>query len=250
VPLYRRAVDNLRTCEELRRDGAFDETIKAQLRRPGKDFSLVRDASGAWRFCPRVCDSHVASGAEPWSLSWVVENPFGQQPVRFRLEALMSAGSYDVPCIVVVAVFLPQASCLDRAHAGRRDASLKETPDGADRRGSSPRPIPARFPGTRRGSAGRKLEPCLNLMGHEATDSGSRGTARAVHRTYGGNPTPHSYGAWRTASSASISRPAAVHTRETESARWFDYVWNDGKGGYNVYRETIDFGRSIGVLWF
>ena len=29
---------------------------------------------------------------------------------------------------------------------------------------------------------------------------------------------------------------------ETESARWSDYVWNDGKGIYNAYRETIDFG--------
>src|SRR6185503_2850381 len=29
---------------------------------------------------------------------------------------------------------------------------------------------------------------------------------------------------------------------ETESARWSDFVWNDGKGVYNVYRETIDFG--------
>ena len=29
---------------------------------------------------------------------------------------------------------------------------------------------------------------------------------------------------------------------ETESTRWSDFVWNDGKGVYNVYRETIDFG--------
>ncbi|HLB74425.1 MAG TPA: hypothetical protein VJJ98_10435, partial [Sedimentisphaerales bacterium] len=29
---------------------------------------------------------------------------------------------------------------------------------------------------------------------------------------------------------------------ETESTRWSDYVWDDGKWLYNVYRETIDFG--------
>ena len=29
---------------------------------------------------------------------------------------------------------------------------------------------------------------------------------------------------------------------ETESSRWSDYVWNDGKSLYNAYRETIDFG--------
>ena len=36
---------------------------------------------------------------------------------------------------------------------------------------------------------------------------------------------------------------------ETESTRWSDYVWEDGKGVYNAYRETIDFGaiESFGV---
>jgi hypothetical protein len=29
---------------------------------------------------------------------------------------------------------------------------------------------------------------------------------------------------------------------ETESTRWSDYIWNDGKHPYNAYRETIDFG--------
>ncbi len=38
---------------------------------------------------------------------------------------------------------------------------------------------------------------------------------------------------------------------ETESARWSDYVWNDGKSLYNAYRETIDFGNVQRVsLWY
>lgn len=28
---------------------------------------------------------------------------------------------------------------------------------------------------------------------------------------------------------------------ETESAQWSDYVWNDGKSLYNLYRETVNF---------
>ena len=31
---------------------------------------------------------------------------------------------------------------------------------------------------------------------------------------------------------------------ETESTRWNDYTWDDGKSLYNVYRETIDFGAG------
>ena len=95
IPLFRRAVDVLRTCEELRRANAFDETIKAKLRRPGDEFSLFRDDHGKWRFRPAAYDPHTASCSEPWSLSWTTRNPFSEQPVRFRLEALMSTGSYD-----------------------------------------------------------------------------------------------------------------------------------------------------------
>jgi hypothetical protein len=37
---------------------------------------------------------------------------------------------------------------------------------------------------------------------------------------------------------------------ETESARWSDYVWNDGTSLYNAYRETIDFGAIESVsVW-
>ena len=36
--------------------------------------------------------------------------------------------------------------------------------------------------------------------------------------------------------------PRFVTLVETESERWSDYTWDDGKHHYNVYRETIDFG--------
>ncbi len=255
VPLFRRAVDILRTCEELRRDGAFDETIKAQLRRPGKDFSLVRDASGAWRFCPRVCDSHVASGAEPWSLSWVVENPFGQQPVRFRLEALMSAGSYDDPSNVVVADLSAASQFAGplRTAAGVT-ASLTETPDGAGPAGI--------FAATNSGTVprnaawvrlDRKFEPCLNLKGHEAigfwVEGDGQGQIIAVRLE---SPRHISYGAVADRYiDVDFTGRRQFTLVETESARWSDYVWNDGKGGYNVYRETIDFGAVESVsIWY
>ena len=44
--------------------------------------------------------------------------------------------------------------------------------------------------------------------------------------------------------------PRFITLVETESARWSDFVWNDGKSLYNVYRETIDFGAIESVsLW-
>jgi hypothetical protein len=37
---------------------------------------------------------------------------------------------------------------------------------------------------------------------------------------------------------------------ETESSRWSDFAWDDGKGIYNAYRETIDFGAvESAAIW-
>jgi len=97
VPLFRRAVDTLRTSEELRQAGTFDETVKAKLREPGKEFSLFSDETGKWCFRPAQYDGHTVAGAEPWSQAWNTTNPFAGQPVKLRIEALMSAPAYDHP---------------------------------------------------------------------------------------------------------------------------------------------------------
>lgn len=255
VPLFGRAVDILRTCEELRRDNAFDETIKAQLRRPGKDFSLIRDDSGKWRFCPIVRESHVASSAEPWSLSWTVENPFAEQPAGLRLEALMAAGSYDDPNSIVLAdLSEPSQFARSPRTSGGVTASLAKAPDGTAQAGVFSAVNSGEVP---RNAAwarlDRKLEPCLSLKGREAigvwVEGDGRGQIIAIRLE---SPRHISFGAvadrYITVDFTGRRQFTLV---ETESARWSDYVWNDSKGLYNVYRETIDFGTVESVsIWY
>ncbi len=255
VPLFRRAVDILRTCEELRRDNAFDETIKAQLRRPGKEFSLVRDSSGKWRFRPVVHESHVISSAEPWSLSWTVDNPFMEQPARFRLEALTAAGSYDDPNNIVLAdLSEPNQFAGSPRTAGGVTGSLSEAPDGVRQAGVFTAANSGKVP---RNAAwarlDRKLEPCLNLKGREAigvwVEGDGRGQILGIRLE---SPRHISFGAVADHYITVDFTGRRLFTLvETESARWSDYVWNDGKGLYNVYRETIDFGtvESVGI-WY
>jgi hypothetical protein len=255
VPLFGRAVDVLRTCEELRRGNAFDERIKAKLREPGKEFSLFRDTSGAWRFRPAHYDSHTASCAEPWSLSWTARNPFGEQPVKFRLEVLMSTKSYDDANNIVLAEFSKpsQFESPPRAAAGVA-ASLSPGDDGpagagifsAENSGEVPRNAAwARLD--------RKFEPCLNLKNHQALgvwiDGDGQGQIIAIRLE---SPRHISFGAVADRYiTVDFTGPRLFTLVETESNRWSDYVWNDGKWLYNVYRETIDFGtvESLSV-WY
>jgi hypothetical protein len=263
VPLFGRAVDILRTYEELRRSNAFDETIKAQLRRPGKEFALARDKSGKWRFRPSVHEAHVACSGEPWSLSWTVDNPFAEQPARLRLEALMAAGSYDDPNNIVLADLSKPSQFAGSPHtAGGVTARTRSGPSGLGAGTAEDGQQAGIFTASNSGKVSRhaawarldrKLEPCLNLKGREAigvwVEGDGGGEIIAVRLE---SPRHISFGAvadrYITVDFTGRRQFTLV---ETESARWSDYVWNDGKGVYNVYRETIDFGTVESVsIWY
>ena len=252
VPLFRRAVDILRTCEDLRQKKTFDEGIKAKLREPGKEFSLFRDQSGKWRFRPAHYDSHTASCSEPWSLSWTVNNPFDEQPVKFRLEALMSAGSYDDANNVILAdLSNPDQSAGPPRAAEGVTVSLDETPEeectfNATNSGKVPRNAAwARID--------RKFKPTLNLKTHQAIGVRINGDGLGeIISIRLESPRHISYGAVADRYvTVDFTGPRLLTLVETESARWSDYVWNDGKWLYNVYRESINFGVIESMsIWY
>ena len=255
VPLFRRAVDILRTCEELRRDNAFDERIRAQLRKPGKEFSLFRDTGGKWRFRPAHYDSHTASCSEPWSMSWTAQNPFREQPVKFRLEVLMSAKSYyDANNIVLAEFSNPSQFEGPPCAAIGVTTSLDETSEGPEGAGIFSAQNSGKVP---RNAAwarlDRKFEPCLNLKNHQAIgvwiEGDGLGQIIAIRLD---SPRHVSFGAVADRYiTVDFTGPRLFTLVETESARWSDYVWNDGKWLYNVYRETIDFGTIESLsIWY
>ena len=255
IPLFRRAVDLLRTCEELRRAKAFDETVKAKLREPGKEFSLFRDDGEMWRFRPAHHDARTASYSEPWSLSWTARNPFSEQPVKFRLEALMSAGSYDDANNIVLADLSdPNQFTGPPRTANGVTAVLATAPNGPEHAGTFTATNSGKVP---RNAAwarlDRKFAPNLNLKNHQAAgvwiEGDGKGQIMAVRLE---SPRHISYGAVADRYiNVDFTGRRLFTLIETESARWSDYVWNDGKWLYNVYRETIDFGRVESLsIWY
>ena len=255
VPLFRRAVDILRTCEELRRDEAFDETVKAKLRQPGKEFSLFRDTGGKWRFRPAHYDSHTASGSEPWSLSWMARNPFGEQPVKFRLEALMSVKSYYDANNIVLAEFSNSSQFKEPPRAADGvTASLDETSEGPNGAGIFSAENSGKVPHNAAWARlDRKFSPCLNLKNHQAigvwVEGDGQGQIIAIRLE---SPRHISFGAVADRYiNVDFTGPRLFTLVETESVRWSDYVWNDGKWLYNVYRETIKFGTIESLsIWY
>lgn len=96
-PLLERLAARIRQHEDLRQQDYFSEEVKAVLRQPGKEFRLFDRPDGSWSFRPVVYQQHKVSGNDVSTGKWTMENGFGPQQPRFRLEALMSVKPYDDP---------------------------------------------------------------------------------------------------------------------------------------------------------
>jgi len=243
IPLFQRDADILRTCEDLRHAGAFNDAAKAKLREPGKAFLLSTNAAGQVRFRRLEVLSHLAS--EPWSLSWKATNSFGEQPLKLRLESLMSADSFQSTGAVMIADFATNTASWKQTAAKGVTFSLTALPDGTNTSAvlltaTNTGQVPRQGAWTR---LTREFVPPLNLEKQQALglwiEGDGQGEVVAVRLE-----SPHhlAYGAIADRYvTVDFTGPRYLTLVETESSRWSDYQWNDGKGAYNAYRETIRF---------
>ncbi|MEI6436665.1 MAG: carbohydrate binding domain-containing protein, partial [Bacteroidota bacterium] len=93
-PSFRRLNTIIKQYEELRHKNYFNDTIRALLRKPGKEFTLFREDAGSWNFKPTAYQKHKVLGINHPSAHWFVNNEFDIQPVMLRIEPLLSVKSY------------------------------------------------------------------------------------------------------------------------------------------------------------
>ncbi|MGQ9590164.1 MAG: hypothetical protein ACUVYA_07710 [Planctomycetota bacterium] len=253
-PSHQRLAAIVKQYETLRHAGYFPEAIKAQLRVPGAEFTLFQNPEGTWGFRPARYARHKVQGVDGWSNAWKVENPFGQQPVQFRIEALMSAGPYDAPDNVMVADFTDPTAFSDRASAPGITADLQSSfaqlKEG---------PVSGCFTATnsragREGTwakVGRAFAPPLDLRAHPALGVWVYGDGQGEVLNIQLQSPSHLVGGigehyvtvdfigWR-----------YFELIEPDADRYTDYVWPYG-GGYAIYREGVLYSQVETVnLWY
>jgi hypothetical protein len=245
TPLFKRAVDTLRVCEELRHANVFDDAAKAKLRDPASDFTLYQNAAGKTRFRRVKQEVQVVAQDKPWSQTWTVQNAFASQKAKFRIESLTSADS----------TAKEKSKCIadlgkEPAEAWQQTAANGVTckfirPEGgeslctlvATNAGQVPQNAAwARFK--------KQYEPLLDIKDAKALTveiEGDGSGALVALRLE--SPDHLAYGAvadhYVKVDFTGRRRFTLV---ETESSRWSDYVWNDQKHLYHVYREGVEFG--------
>ena len=95
-PFFADCVDLLRDYNLARSEG-LSASILEQLRQPGKDFKLYRDADGSPWFREMFYKKHKIVSLDGPTAEWTVDNEFGAQPLSFRLAVLYTPGAYDDP---------------------------------------------------------------------------------------------------------------------------------------------------------
>lgn len=104
-PGYTRLAEICRQYEELRRANHFPESIKSKLRIPGDEYTLEKLSNGNWQLRQVRYSKHKVEGLDGRTNVWTVKNNYGTQPLRLRIEALVSAEPYDSANGQVIADF-------------------------------------------------------------------------------------------------------------------------------------------------
>ncbi len=132
-PSFKRLNAIIKKYEVLRHKNYFSDSIRALLRQPGKDFTLFEE-SGAWNFKPIAFQKHKVAGINHPSSSWTVNNEFDNQPVRLRIEPLMSVKPSNDPKGIILTGFSNTNEFAQTGNApgvsGRFTPATEKTPDG------------------------------------------------------------------------------------------------------------------------
>jgi len=102
LPIFKRAAEILTQYEALRKQKYFGEEVKALLRQPGKEYTLFQNGNGGWNFKPVTYEKHKIAGLDHPTAQWTADNQFDEQPVKLRIEMLLSVKPFDDPSNIVL----------------------------------------------------------------------------------------------------------------------------------------------------
>jgi hypothetical protein len=257
-PLFRKLTGIIKQYEELRQSNYFSESIRSQLREPGKEYALFREDDGKWNFRPVVYDKHKIAGLKHESSRWTVTNKFESQPFKVRIEPLMSVKRYNDSTNVVLADLSRPGEfilggCAESVTGGLV-VSDEKTEDGSQTglffaRSSINLPKEGLWI-----KMEKKFDPWLDINKNEALGVWIKGDGNGELLNFRiESPNHISHGA-RGDHFVKIDFKGWKYFElvEVESSEFSNYLWPDsGLYVYNSYRHTVQF-KSVDKIqiWF
>lgn len=232
--------------EQMRLARYFDTQTVARVAVPGDEFRLRQDRDGAWQFTPVKMSAHRINALGNGSERWTSQNPFAEQPVTVRIEALYSVAPYDNPKHICVADFADVAAFRQTTSSSSVLFSL-EAATSETRGGDRNLRLRAENKSTARRGAWAKAgltfaAPYRNLSGTGALGVWVKGDGKgALLNIQLGTPREYmqalsdhyvtlDFTGWRY---------IELLLRERDVERMSDYEWPYG-GHYDIYRNPLD----------
>ena len=235
--------------EQLRLARYFDPQTVARVAVPGDEVRLRQNRHGAWEFTPVKMSAHRISALGNGSERWTSLNPFAEQPLTARLEALYAAAPYDHPKRIRVAGASEWAAFRPMTCSSSVSLHLREVPG---ERGGEDRHLCLQAEnqsGTRRGAwakAGLAFPaPYRNLVGAGALGVWIKGDGKgALLNIQLGTPREYV----RTISDHHVTldfvgwRYVELLLRERDAEAMSDYKWPYGASAndYSMYANPVD----------
>ena len=257
-PLFARLVSIIRQYEELRQKNYFNDTIRALLRQPGKEYTLFMDDADRWNLRPVSYDKHKVTVAGNVKADWIINNEFGTQPVKLRIEPLMSVKPYYDPAGITIAGFsgspeFTSGYCATGVSGGFQSSSERTT--GGEKTGNYHAESSGLSP--HEGSwikVEKNFDPWIDMSKNQALGVWIRGDGNGELLNFRIESPGHiSFGAhgdhfveidfkgWK-----------YFELVETESSGYSNYIWPDsGFYVYDSYRTQVQFGSISKLqLWY
>ncbi len=257
-PGVNRLIPIIRQYEELLNKSYFSDSVRILLRQPGKEFSLFQEPGGSWNFKPVTYQKHKVAGSHHSSAKWTVNNEYDSQPVKLRIESLMSVKPYDNQENKLLTDFSSPKDFVNDTSATGVSGELLRAGEKAPN-GEPCGVFTARSNGTsvREGSwikMEEKFEPWLDLSKNQALGLWIKGDGNGELLNFRLESPKHiSFGArgdhfvkidftgWR-----------YFELVEIESSEFSNYIWPaTGFYVYDSYRHTVEF-KSVDKLqiWY
>jgi hypothetical protein len=267
-PLFGRLHTLLKQYEELRHQNYFSDSVRTLLREPGKEFTLFREVNDSWNFKPVFYRKQKVADKDDPSAKWIVSNEFGKQPVKLRIQALMSVKPFNDRSNILLTEYKGSDSDFPaKANATGVEGKLS-------RSGELTGPVSniVDFTALSSGVSPREgswikmekiFDPWLDLSNNQAIGVWIKGDGNGQLLNFRtGNPMQIGYAGVRGDHFVKIDFTGWKYFElvEIESTEFSNYIWDqavatrqitEGFNVYNSYRGTVQF-NSIDKLqlWY
>ncbi len=254
IPVLPRLASITKQYENLRHANYFPESVKARLRVPGDEFTLIQNPEGKWQFRPSQYDKHKVEGIDGQSNIWRSQNRFGRQPLQLRIETLMSAGTYDDPGNVTLAHFDDMEEFTDRSMELGITADLQPSVAQLKVGHASGCYTASNTLENRRGTwskMGKNFSPPLDLSQHQAMGVWIHGDGQGEVLNFQLRSPDHmSHGIGEHYVLVDFTGWRYFELIEPEGERYAEYSWPYGNI-YSIYRESVNYGHVETLsLWY